>query len=77
MKKTRNKKQLSSCPNCGADSPEIWRTWTGGYPPTKFHVECPRCHWCGKTKRFSWRAKRAWNKEIKTIKEKRYAKLVS
>lgn len=51
--------KLKQCPNCGSQN--LWtvrsvvhKTWW---------IECPHCHWCGKTKLFKWLAILSWNKE--------------
>ena len=60
-------KGLKPCPNCGKSGKkaEIHQIMFSGsiFDKHLFYVECPSCHWCGKTKLFLWRAKRAWNKE--------------
>ena len=64
------KKTLRPCPKCGKSGKKLFiirvqfdGTWTCNLG--KFFIECPNCHWCGKTKVFLWRAKRAWNKRAK------------
>lgn len=47
------------CPNCGKSAVGIWRIMGS----RKYVVECNSCHWFGKTRRFRWRAIRAWNRE--------------
>ena len=62
MKKT----ELKPCPNCGKSGRSlwIWRSLDGTFLSRfgKWHIECPSCHWCGKTKVFLWRAKMSWNR---------------
>lgn len=61
-----NNKELKPCPNCGKSGKElrINRIMFSGsiFDKHLFFIECPSCHWCGKTKLFAWRAKRAWNR---------------
>lgn len=62
-----NKRDIKSCPNCGKSGKTtiVNRIVYSGsiFDNHLFFIECPSCHWCGKTKLFLWRAKRAWNKE--------------
>ena len=66
----RNK--LKPCPNCGKSGKKLIRnrivfdgTWACKLG--KYFIECPSCHWCGKTKVFLWRAILAWNREKKDV----------
>lgn len=56
--------KLKPCPNCNL-SPKKLHIWQvcGSKIFHKYYIECPSCHWCGKTKVFKWRAVRAWNKK--------------
>ena len=62
-----SKKRLKPCPECGKSGKAaiINRIMCSGsiFDKHLYFVECPGCHWCGKTKLFKWRAVRAWNKE--------------
>ena len=49
---------LKPCPFCNNKNLTIWRVCGS----LRFYVECGICHWCGKTKLFKFRAKRAWNR---------------
>lgn len=53
------KKEPLPCPKCGSAFVGIWWVVDSG----KFFCECRNCHYCGRTKRFKWRAIRSWNKE--------------
>jgi hypothetical protein len=59
--------ELKPCPNCATSGKKLRvnRIMFSGsiFDKHLFFIECPSCHWCGKTKLFLWRAKRAWNKE--------------
>jgi hypothetical protein len=62
--------ELLPCPNCGKSGEKLVvnricfdGTWT--VKLGKYFIACPKCHWCGKTKIFLWRAKRAWNTRTK------------
>ncbi len=64
------KMKLKPCPNCSLSGRKLWvcrvmvdGTWSCKLG--KYYIECPSCHWCGKTKVFLWRAKRAWNRRRK------------
>lgn len=61
------KPKLKPCPNCGRSGKKIGyaRIVCSGsmFDGHLYYIECPSCHWCGKTKLFLWRAARAWNKE--------------
>lgn len=59
--------KIKHCPNClksGSDM-QIWGALYHHaiFPRQWYFVECPSCHWCGKTKLFLWRAIRSWNRE--------------
>ena len=62
MKETK----LKPCPFCGksGSAMRVNRIWFSGSILDKhlYFIECPNCHWCGQTKLFLWRAKRAWNR---------------
>lgn len=52
--------ELKPCPFCKSTKLTVWHI---SYPKShKYFVECNMCHWCGETKLFKWRAKRAWNR---------------
>lgn len=59
--------KLKSCPNCGRSGKTLWingvidGAFLGRFFD-KYFVECPTCHWCGKTKYFLRRAIKAWNR---------------
>ena len=55
--------KLKPCPNCNLSPKklEIWQV-CGSKIFHKYFIECPSCHWCGKTKMFKWRTAIAWNK---------------
>lgn len=55
--------ELKPCPNCGNLKPicvNICSLYGGN--GHKFYIMCWKCKWCGPTKMFRWRAKRAWNR---------------
>lgn len=53
--------KVKHCPNCGkrGELMHIWVHWNRKI--RKYHVECPNCHWCGKSMPFVWLAELAWN----------------
>ena len=54
--------EINSCPNCGCN--HIWKVHSvSSRLPWWWYMECKKCHWCGKTKLFLFRAIRSWNKE--------------
>lgn len=69
MSKTKlklSKTKLNPCPKCrkSGKAAIINRIMVSGsiFDKHLYFVECPSCHWCGKTKLFKWRAIRAWNR---------------
>ena len=69
-----NKIELKPCPNCGKSGRKLWKvcSFDGTFLSRlgKWHIECPSCHWCGKTKVFLWIAKMSWNRNRRTTDEK-------
>ena len=65
--------ELNPCPNCSKSGKamRINRVMCSGsiFDKHLFFVECPSCHWCGKTKLFLWRAKRAWNRRANDVQK--------
>ena len=61
------REKLKPCPHCGRSGKDILRVrvmFSGSiFDKHLYFMECPSCHWCGKTKLFLWRAIHAWNKE--------------
>ena len=54
--------RTKACPNCGCFNPYTVHILSSRLP-WWYYLECPLCHWCGKTKLFLRRAIKAWNKE--------------
>lgn len=54
---------VKPCPECGK-LPNVYRIMFSGsiFDKHLFFVECPNCHYCGKTKLFWRRAVKAWNR---------------
>jgi len=57
------KMKLKPCPNCSKSGKSLWICRVIGVPfwYKRWHIECPSCHWCGKSTMFVWNAKLAWN----------------
>lgn len=53
--------KLKYCPNRRKSGKAMWRCRC--HFPVKYYIECPSCHWCGKTMPFQWMAELAWNLE--------------
>lgn len=54
-----------ACPNCGCFNPHSFRISSSRLP--WYYLECPLCHWRGKTKLFLKRAIKSWNKKYDKI----------
>ena len=53
--------KLKSCPHCGyLGFKHTWKAHRYGHIPT-YHVECPNCHYCGKSYPLPSLAKIQWN----------------
>lgn len=62
--------KIMPCPYCGSAN-GVWvsRIMCGRNPPGLwYYLECKRCHGCGETKLFEWRAIAAWNRESRKNK---------
>ena len=57
-------RKMKPCPNCGSSPKKISVFKT--VAPKKFkkwHLECDKCHYCGKRAVFRFTAEIKWNKE--------------
>jgi hypothetical protein len=59
--------ELKPCPSCGGNKITMFRTV---YPKRfkKWHLECDKCHYCGKRAVFAFTAKTAWNRRAENGK---------
>lgn len=65
--------KLKPCPDC--QSTKLLKVHSLTRGPRWFEhywwIECKECHWCGPVKLFLWRAKKAWNKEVRKCQTKK------
>lgn len=58
--------KINPCPNCGSHYTMAWRVCGRRW---RYYLECSKCHWCGPTRLFHWRAVLAWNRMRKEVDE--------
>lgn len=69
------KNKIKPCPRCRKSGRSIYiiRSYDGSFPSRqKYFLECPTCHWCGKSRIFLFSAKMAWNRLAKKETKKCY-----
>ena len=62
-------RKIKPCPNCGRKKittfkvvvPRVFKKW---------HLECDKCHYCGKSAVFRFIAEIKWNREKRNVKTK-------
>lgn len=58
-------RKLRPCPACsGTKLIAVKICYPDSFPRSigRYYIECDTCHWCGKPKRFLFRAKMSWNR---------------
>lgn len=65
--KKRKVRIVRPCPNCGSKKLTSYKTV---FPKKlrKWHLECNKCHYCGKKAVFRFTAEIKWNKEKRNVK---------
>lgn len=55
--------RLKYCPSCRLSGRRVQIACILFPGPHRYFVECPSCHYCGKTRPWEWWAILAWNHE--------------